>query len=591
MTQISQFIAVIILSLLVAGLTIGSLVGYVTFQTGLSRRELEIVYPITSCDSLTQIDLTDVGGNKSSITEAHETMSNNITVCSVKGTLEPAVNFRVLLPLNTWTQRYLQVGCSGLCGSITLRSGASDGCQLLMNGGFAMAATDMGHSFADNSSWGLDTQKRVDFAYRAQHITSRAVRKIIRKFYGQSERYSYFNGCSDGGREALMEAQRYPGDFDGIIAGAPAMLFQVQNTIYHAWQYRSNTDENNKVILLSAKLPILHQAVLDECDILDGVKDDLISNPAACKFDPRSIQCPANTTKATKCLTVAEVDVVRKLYTGPQDSQTGAYLTPGQPLYGSEIQWRGVFVSDSPDQLFLSGRVPLPILRYLAFTTPMPHLTMKDVSFTHETVDALRPRHPLFDASNTKLQAFAATGRKLIIWHGMADPHISPSCTEEYYNALLRDLGQEQVSNFVRFYLLPGMGHCAGGQGLNSVDFLTAMVAWVEEGKAPDEIMASNTGKPSSFGQFIDAASGMPRGPGLGSGSGPGPGRPQPMDASPKLPNMTRPIYPYPFVSRYTGEGDIYNGTNWKKGSREDYIATRKWYGDDFIGRYDFVNQ
>lgn len=140
----------------------------------------------------------------------------------------------------------MQVGCGGLCGSITLDSGASDGCQVLDDGGFVLAATDMGHNAQDPDSWGEDHQKRVDFAYRAQHITSNAARKLIKIFYGQSEKYSYFNGCSDGGREALMQAQRYPGDFDGIIAGAPALIFQVQNTLYHGWQARSNMDASNQ---------------------------------------------------------------------------------------------------------------------------------------------------------------------------------------------------------------------------------------------------------------------------------------------------------------------------------------------------------
>ena len=582
MKQVSQYLAVGVLASLVACLTVGSLVAYTTtFHIRKAHRKLEIVYPVASCDSLTQVDLTDIGGNGSVITEAQSTSRSNVTVCSVKGMLAPAVHFQVILPLQTWTQRYLQVGCGGLCGSITLDFGASDGCQVLDDGGFVLAATDMGHNSKDPDSWGEDHQKRVDFAYRAQHITSHAARKLIKIFYGQSEKYSYFNGCSDGGREALMQAQRYPGDFDGIIAGAPALIFQVQNTLYHGWQARSNMDASNQVILLSAKLPILHQAVLDECDILDGVKDGLISNPAACRFDPQTLQCPENVTNTTECLTASEVEVARKLYTGPQDPETGDFLTVGQPLYGSELQWRGVYVSDSPDQPFMSSFVPLPVLRYLAFTNAMPNFTLNDLQFTKKTLDALRPRHPLYDATNTKMKAFASTGRKLILWHGLSDPHISPAGTVSYYNALIRDMGYGQVQNFARLYLLPGMAHCSGGEGLNTLDLLTAMMAWVEEGKAPHDIMASSSGQSSSFGapvmgNALDSEGRVSSRVNL---------------RSTDLQKITRPIYPYPYTSQYTGQGDIYDAANWRQGPLVKYVPTRRWYGSDLFGQYNFINQ
>ena len=610
MSRLSQYAAATVLTLLVAGVTIGALVGYVTFQTRLSRRELKIVYPIVSCDSLTQVNLTDIGGEGSIITEANETTHNNYSVCSVKGRLAPEINFQVFLPLKTWRQRYLQVGCSGLCGFIAVVSGVSDGCQALSDGTFAMSATDMGHHVADEA-WGEDPQKIVDFAYRAQHVSGQAARKLIKIFYGQSETYSYFNGCSDGGREALMQAERYPGTFDGIIAGAPALLFQIQNTLYHGWQARSNTDANNKAILLNAKLPMLHQAVLNECDILDGVKDNLISNPAACKFVPQSIQCSESETNTTQCLTAEEVEVVRKFYTGPQDPQTGAYLTPGQPLYGSESQWRGAYVAASADQPLFSTFIALPVLRYLAFTKVDPNYTLSELQFTQQTFDTLRPRHPLYDTTNTGLRAFASTGRKLILWHGLADPQMPPAGTVSFYNTLVRDLGHDLVNYFLRLYLVPGMAHCTGGDGLNSLDLLSAIVAWVEEGKAPNAILTSNAGAPSPFGAPDLGGDGpkKPEGngpPGMGPPEGNGPpgmGPPEGngppgmgppkgnLDASSTRPNITRPIYPYPFTSQYIGHGDTYDAANWKQGPPAEYVSTRDWYGADLLGRYEFINQ
>ena len=215
-----------------------------------AQADLGVITPTASCAGLSATDMTAIGGPGSKITAATETTSDGIPVCSVTGTLAPAVNFQVLLPVESWSQRYLQVGCGGLCGRITLQSGAASGCQVLNDGGFVMAATDMGHSGQD-ASWGEDAQKRSDFAWRAQHLTAQAAKTLIRAYYGQDAAYSYFNGCSDGGREALMQAMRFPKDFDGVIAGAPAMLFQVQNTLFHGWQARANTDAAGRVILTS----------------------------------------------------------------------------------------------------------------------------------------------------------------------------------------------------------------------------------------------------------------------------------------------------------------------------------------------------
>lgn len=305
---------------------------------------LNIIKPVASCASLASTDLAGIGGEGSKVTAATETTSDGIPVCSVEGTLAPTIGFQVLLPAQTWTQRYLQVGCGGLCGNITLRSGASDGCQVLTDGGFVMAATDMGHQGQD-ASWGLDPQKRADFAYRAQHITAKAARALIAAYYGQGEKFSYFNGCSDGGREALMEAQRFPDDFDGIVSGAPAMLFQVQNTLHHGWLAAANTGADGKGILTSARLPMLHKAVLEACDAQDGLADGLIAQPALCKFDPATMTCAAGAADTSSCLATAEAEAARKIYAGPRDAATGAALTAGQPLYGSELQWQGVFVS------------------------------------------------------------------------------------------------------------------------------------------------------------------------------------------------------------------------------------------------------
>lgn len=539
--------------------------------------ELAVVAPVVTCAALTGTDMTAIGGAGSRITEASETTSDGIGVCSVKGTLAPAVNFHVLLPLKTWTQRYLQVGCGGLCGTITLRSGASDGCKVLNDGGFVMAATDMGHSMAESDgAWGLDPQRRADFAWRAQHITSQAAKALIRAFYGQEVRYSYFNGCSDGGREALMEAQRFPDDFDGVIAGAPAMLFTVQNTLYHGWMARSNMDSAGNPILLADRLPILHKAVIAACDRNDGVVDGLISLPASCRFDVDNVTCEPGAADTANCLTQAEADVARKFYEGPRDPKTHAFLTAGQPLYGSELEWPGVFVPGQGGRMMSPMVVP-PVMRYLAFAQPRLEATLADLEFTRETLDALYARHHLFDATNPDLSAFAAKGHKLILWHGLADQHIAPAVTVSYQKALLSTMGGRKVNGFERLYLLPGVGHCGGGEGLASIDLLTAMMAWVESGHAPEGLMTGTTRHRSNFGQPQGIA---------GQASAAAPAEP----ASDR-PEMTRPVYPWPAIASHTGLGSYTDAASWTRSASTHVVATRDWQGTDLYAPYVFVDQ
>lgn len=530
--------------------------------------DLAPVAPVRACADLAQTDLTAIGGAGSTVSAAEETTSAGHKVCNVTGTLAPQVNFQVVLPTEGWRQRYLQVGCGGLCGNITLQSGASAGNAVLDAGGFVMAATDMGHT-GNDGSWGLDAQQRVDFAYRAQHITGQAARALIAAYYGQPQKYAYFNGCSDGGREAVMQAMRFPGDFDGVIAGAPAMLFQVQNTLYHGWQARANTGADGKTILTSARLPILHRAVLAACDGKDGVQDGLIADPAACDFDPATAVCD----DTAQCLTRAEADVAAKFYAGPHDAATGEALTAGQPLYGSELNWQGVYVPDSADQGAFSAQVALPVLRYLAFDPARPDMTLADLQFTTATLADLRARHPLFDATSPDLSDFQAAGGKLILWHGLADPHISPANTVAYHKGLVSTLGAETAAGFERLYLFPGMSHCSGGQGPSAIDLLTPMMGWVETGTAPDAVIARTTAETSGFGQ---PDGGAPRG-----------GRPAMLDLGvAPLPDMSRPVWPWPATAALTAGADPTQADSWTKGPDRETVGVRDWPGADLFAPY-----
>lgn len=314
---------------------------------------------------------------------------------------------------------------------------------------------------------------------------------MIRNFYGRPASYSYFNGCSDGGREALIEAQRYPEDFDGILSGAPALNLQVQNGLYHAWNARSNTGSDGKPVLLTAKLPALHRAAVAACDTLDGVSDGLIAAPLACWFDPAVLQCAAGATADANCLTAQEVDIVRKLYDGLRDAASGEKLAISGPLPGSELAWAGIFVPASVEAPMFSRSIAEQFLRDLAFEQSLPaNFTVADLRFDRATFDRLRPRHARFDATNPDLRHFAARG------------------------AVLRTVGAERAASFERLYFLPGVHHCDGGESPSRIDLLTPLMQWVEQGKVPDAVVTKPvTAQASSFGARDAASAGQQQGP------------------------------------------------------------------------------
>lgn len=329
------------------------------------------------------------------------------------------------LPLKTWTQRFVQTGCGGLCGNLNIRLGNDFGCAPAQNGELVLASTDMGHSGGMDAAWANGHPERViDFAYRGVHVTTLAAKLITNAFYGHKPKYSYFAGCSDGGREALMEAQRYPEDFDGITAGAAAMNFITQNTFYHGWNAIVNRDATGKPILTAAQLPALHAAVIDACDALDGLKDGLISNPPACQFDPGAIQCKAGQDQS-KCLTPAQGEAARNIYRGAHDSEDQQLVISG-PAYGSELAWAGVYIPRGENDLVMSSAISVGTLRYLSAWQARPDFAVADLQFTAAEFKKITELHSLFDATDPDLSRFAAMSHKLTMWHGWADPISHP---------------------------------------------------------------------------------------------------------------------------------------------------------------------
>lgn len=566
-------------------------------NTGSAGSSLSVVAPVVNCSSLLAADITGIGGAGSNITAAAEVTTNGIKYCQVSGTMPVKIGFQVLLPVATWTQRYMQIGCGGLCGSISLNAGAADGSEDVANGNFALASTDM--SGGSDGTFALDKDRTVAFAYRAVHLTALVSKQLILQYYGQKQAYSYFNGCSDGGREAVMEAMRYPDEFDGIIAGAPAMLFQIQNSLHHGWLASSNKDADGKGVLLSSRLSLLHDAVVKACDALDGLEDGLLSDPRLCSFDPASIQCASDTAADTStCLTSAEVQTATKFYQGPTDPASGGRLTVGEQQYGSELAWSGVCVASSATASVMSESIALAALRYLVFADgPHTNFTIADLKFEDATLEKLRPRHALFDAVSPDLAPFRAAGGKLILWHGWADPHISPRTTIRLHEGLVTQMGEAAVNDFERLYLLPGVYHCGSGEGMSAIDLVTPMLQWVEAGVAPNAIVTKDAAASAGgdFGQWKGSGSqaGGSGGPPSG-GSPPSAARALRSQASASSSSSgsaatvsrSRPVYPYPALAKYTGSGDSSDAANFVAGEALYTKTTADWLGDDFFDPY-----
>jgi feruloyl esterase len=480
---------------------------------------LPALTPVLDCAAVTGLDLG------SAVTIKSATLVTSATpYCEVRGTIAPADTIVLRLPTTGWTQRYVQTGCGGECGSSNINFGQAANCPPVTAGQVAVATTDMGHQGQNDGSWAANNpQAQIDFAYRGVHVTSQVAKAIIGKFYGHRPAYSYFTGCSDGGREALMEAQRYPDDFDGIAAGAPANDMDVQNTYHHGWNVLTNLDADGKYILLAAKLPMLHAAVLAACDKLDGLKDGLIDDPRGCHFDPYSIVCKT-AQDASTCLTTAEAGVVRRLHDGAVTG-SGARLEPAiSHEWGSELDWT-LFIPAAQGQTVGSQMFVESFARYLGFTNYVnANWQLKDLKLTVPGFWDTVQSSSYLAAMDPDLSRFRRDGGKLLLWHGWEDQHISPQGTLEYWDAMQRTLGKPAVDSFAKLFLFPGVAHCGGGEGPNVFDVLTPVMAWTESGRVPSKIVASR----------IDNGT----------------------------VTRTRPVFPYPAVARYDGTGSIDDAAN-----------------------------
>lgn len=484
---------------------------------------LGVVAPALTCGQLATLDLAGMTGVPVSITSAAATTATpgGWAACDVHGNIAPQEQFEAFLPTSTWRQLYLQTGCGGFCGTVSITAQQATGCVPLTGGQFVMASDNEGHfgTTAFDGTFGADPLLRDDFGHLSEHKLAVFMKKLIKIFYGTPPSYSFYDGCSQGGHEGLMEAQQFPRDFNGIVAGAPASITQPLNVWYQAWNALANQGANGQPILTADKLPVLHAAVVKACGQLNG----LVMDPMTCRFNPASIQCPAAASSTATCLSAAQVTVVRKLYEGPRDAQ-GRLMYPGWQLPGSELNWLPWVVPapGASTATTIDPSIALNTIRYLAYPGINPALGLKDIPFTAAGFRRIMTATgATFDATNPDLSAFRDAGGKLILYHGLADPAISPVGTIAYYQAVEDRMGGlAATQKFARLFLMPGMSHCSGGQGPNSFDALTAIINWVERGTAPASLLTSQT----------------------------------PTAANPV---QSLPAYPYPLLATYNGTGSV----------------------------------
>jgi hypothetical protein len=497
-----------------------------------------------SCESLNKLDLP-----ATSITRAEnvaaggftaptgKAMANLPAFCRITGVIKPSsdsnIQFEVWMPATNWNGKFQGVGNGGFAGSI-----GYDQMGNAVGHNYATAGTDTGHhAGGTDAAWALDHPEKIaDFGYRAIHETAVKTKLILHAFYGDDPQRSYFSSCSNGGRQALMEAQRYPEDYDGIIAGAPA----------NYWTHLlSNAGWDNLALLSDKdsyippkKLPAIQAAALAACDALDGVKDGVIEDPAHCHFDPAVLQCQG--AESDNCLTTPQVAALKKLYAGGRNAHGQifpGYAPGGEAEPGGWATW-------------ITGPSPEHSLMYTFGTQFFKNMVLDNAAWDYHTFNPDRDTAAADDkqshnlnATDPDLSRFRKRGGKLILYHGWSDAAIAPQNSIDYYDSVVQRMGAPKADSFVRLFMVPGMQHCGGGSGANTFGAFTvsageadrdidaALERWVEKGVAPERIVAAKRKSD------LDPASAVVR---------------------------THPLCAYPLVAHYRGSGSTDDAANFE---------------------------
>ena len=445
--------------------------------------------------------------------------------CRILGTLAPEIAFEVSLP-SRWNGRFYMIGNGGLAGESLQEPSRTAQRNSALQMGFAFAQTNTGHDARKEPGGSFvmsNPQKAIDYAYRAVHLTALTAKAITARYYAKAIARSYWNSCSNGGRQGLIEAQRYPRDFDGLIVNAP-WVDQTGYTLGQLWNQKAVSEAK----LTSGKLALLSEKVMGRCDALDGLRDGVIDDPRKCDFDARrDVPACAAGTDGDSCLTATQADAVMQVYSGPHSG--GRTLFPGY-MPGSEAVVRPAFGNAPPASAWMTfivaaqpGHNPADFdlaentMRYLVFAPPDPVYDYHGFDFDRDT-HLLERWGKAVNATDTDLSKLRRRGGKLLMTYGWADQVLQPLMGVNYYEQAVARNGPH-TTDFFRLFMVPGMTHCSGGVGTDQFDSVTALIDWVEKGKAPDVLRAS---------RVVD-----------------------------NKVLRTRPLCPYPQVARYAGQGSI----------------------------------
>ena len=397
--------------------------------------------------------------------------------CRVAATLRPSadsdIKIEVWLPMSQWNGKLQAVGNGGWAGSIPYTAMAA-----ALAGGYVAAGTDTGHTGGTAAFAIGRPEKVIDLGYRAVHEMTAQAKALINTFYGRAPQFSIWNGCSQGGRQGITAAVRYPADFDAVIAGAPAVNWMH----LHAGRMAANRAANRSeaASIPPDKYALVHSAALAACDANDGVKDGVIENPLSCRFDPQVLQCKGTDTN---CLTPAQVESVRALYAPVTDSQTGQEVMPGL-VPGSELAW-AIAASARPVSTALDA------FKYIVFEDPnWDPVTFNAATDIERTLRA--DRNDVLNSASTDLKAFFDRGGKLLMYHGWSDTQVTPLNSINYFQKVVSRFGPATVGASIQLYMVPGMNHCAGGPGTDVFNKVGAMEQWMATGTAPDRVVASH---------------------------------------------------------------------------------------------------
>lgn len=430
--------------------------------------------------------------------------------CRVAANLKPTadsdIRAEIWLPISGWNGKFVAVGNGGWGGSIS--STAYDDMADALRRGYATSATDDGHT-ARGASFVLGhPEKFIDFAYRAEREMTVEAKTLIKAYYGREARYSYWNGCSAGGREGLLQAYRYPDEFNGVIAGDSA---NVRRNAWALW-LAVQTFKDPAANIPSAKYPMLHRAVLDACDANDGLKDGLIEEPEKCHVDFKALECKGS--DGPDCLTPRQVQTAQTIISPATDSKGDVLFPRLEP--GTELEWGRLAGGPNPADLFLDQ------FRYVVYQDPNWDWRTFDIDRDSAKANAVNKD---VDELDPHLAAFAKHGGKLLIYQGWADQQVAPGSSIEFYKSVVKLSGDPAAaSNWIRLFMVPGMGHCWGGEGPDTFDKIGVIEQWVEQGKAPARIISAH-------------------------------------ETAGKV-DRTRPLCPYPQVARYNGAGNINDASN-----------------------------